>query len=211
MALLIIFYPSSNVHADELPQLPTAPSLTRTPPLPSLVAYGTPKPPGILENATVRAPDIDFWKEKSLNWPVQGLITSGYGPRGRAMHRGIDIPVPTGTPIVAAASGVVEASRTFNGYGYAVIIDHKDGLRTLYAHCSRLAVSKGDQVERGQVIAYAGNTGDSTTPHLHFEVMLRGAHRDPVVYLKEKQQQQRQQTLIGASLGGPHHLVITVR
>ena len=190
IALLAVFVPSSCVFAEELLQLPSAPALEKTPPLPSIVAFGTPKPPELVTNAKVHAPNIDFWKEKSLDWPVNGIITSGYGARGRSLHRGVDIPVPTGTPIHAASSGVVEAARAFNGYGYAVIIDHKDGMKTLYAHCSRLAVNKGDRVERGHVIAYAGNTGDSTTPHLHFEVIFRGVYRDPVVYLKDKQHQQ---------------------
>ena len=191
MILLMLFGSSSNVLAEELTQLPPAPALAQIPPLPSIVAFGTPKPPGILENATVHAPDIDFWKEKSLSRPVNGIVTSGYGPRGGALHRGVDIPVPTGTPIYAASSGVVEAARAFTGYGYTVVIDHQDGIKTLYAHCSRLVVEKSEQVERGQVIAYAGNTGRSITSHLHFEVIFRGAHRDPVVYLKERAPQQQ--------------------
>jgi len=154
------------------------------------VEFGTPKPPDILEGAKVDAPDFDFWKEKSLSWPVHGKITSTYGLRGDGaltrMHNGVDIPVPYGTPIQAAAAGVIVEARAYTGYGNTVIIDHENGMKTLYAHCSDLAVKQGERVENGQVIAYAGNTGRATSPHVHFEVMLYGVLRNPVVYLKER-------------------------
>jgi murein DD-endopeptidase MepM/ murein hydrolase activator NlpD len=125
-----------------------------------------------------------------LLWPVRGRISSGFGWRGsgpqRSLHEGIDIPVPEGTPVQAALSGVVSEARVFNGYGNTVILDHGDGngTQTLYAHCSRIAVKPGEYVEAGQVIAYAGNTGRSTTSHLHFGVIVAGVFRDPLVLLK---------------------------
>jgi murein DD-endopeptidase MepM/ murein hydrolase activator NlpD len=123
-----------------------------------------------------------------LLWPVRGKISSGFGWRGsgkhRAMHEGIDIPVPRGTPVQAALSGVVAEARVYNGYGKTVILDHGDETRTLYAHCSKIAVKQGEYVEAGQIVAYAGSTGRSTTPHLHFGVIVRGVFRDPVTLLK---------------------------
>jgi len=131
----------------------------------------------------------------TLAWPVFGRISSGFGLRFSRelevvrMHEGIDIPAPTGTPIQAAAAGVVVEARSSRGYGRTVIIDHGNGLRTLYAHCSSLAVSRGDRVESGQIIAYVGSTGRASSPHLHFGVIYRGAYRDPVAFLKERPQQ----------------------
>jgi murein DD-endopeptidase MepM/ murein hydrolase activator NlpD len=105
------------------------------------------------------------------------------------MHRGIDILVPKGTPVQAAAAGVVHEAREFNGYGQTVILDHGDGTQTLYAHCSELTVRKGEKVERGQAIAYAGDTGRATTHHVHFGVMVSGSFRDPMTLLPKGPQQ----------------------
>ena len=191
IVLLPIF--ASPLYADELSQVPPVPVLSSNPSLPSLEMFGTPTPPCLLEDATVDAPDIDFWKEKSLFWPVLGKISSGFGPRSDGeqtrIHNGVDIPVPNGTPVQAVASGVVLEARTYTGYGYTVIIDHKDGIKTLYAHCSSLAVSKNEEVESGQVIAYVGSTGRATSPHLHLGVMIYDNFRDPMVYLKDAPQQ----------------------
>jgi murein DD-endopeptidase MepM/ murein hydrolase activator NlpD len=108
-------------------------------------------------------------------WPTTGTFTSGYGPRWGRMHRGIDIAGPVGTPIVAAASGVVVRSGwNSGGYGNLVDIRHADGSLTRYAHNSRLLVREGQQVNQGQQIAAMGSTGFSTGPHLHFEIHLPG-------------------------------------
>ncbi|MGL5080446.1 MAG: peptidoglycan DD-metalloendopeptidase family protein [Microcoleaceae cyanobacterium] len=104
-------------------------------------------------------------------WPSKGILTSGYGWRWGRMHKGIDIAGPIGTPIVAAASGVVtHASWNDGGYGYLVEIEHSDGSLTLYAHNDRIIVNKGQKVVQGQHISDMGSTGRSTGPHLHFEV-----------------------------------------
>lgn len=116
-------------------------------------------------------------------WPTSGTVTSGFGPRWGRMHEGLDIAAPTGTPVTAAASGTVIVAGGQGGYGNLVVIDHGGGLATAYAHQSRLAVQVGDSVTQGGVVGYVGSTGNSTGPHLHFEVRVGGAARDPVPYL----------------------------
>lgn len=117
-----------------------------------------------------------------LVWPTQGVLTSPYGWRWGTMHRGIDIGAPSGTPIYAAAGGTVFYAGWMGGYGNLILIDHGDGRVTAYAHQSSLAVS-GGSVGRGQLIGYVGSTGDSTGPHLHFELRLDGSAVDPLPYL----------------------------
>lgn len=125
----------------------------------------------------------------ALIWPVNGVVTSPYGYRTHPIfgttiyHSGIDIGVDYGTPVHAADGGVVVEAGWISGYGYAVIIDHGNGLSTLYGHNQELAVSEGQSVSQGQVIAYAGSTGNSTGPHVHFEVRANGDHVDPSAYL----------------------------
>ena len=124
-----------------------------------------------------------------LGWPVSGEITSPYGYRIHPIwgttiyHSGIDIGVDEGTPVHAADSGVIVWSGWMGGYGYAVVIDHGNGLSTLYGHNSELAVDEGQSVSKGQVVAYAGSTGNSTGPHVHFEVRENGDPVDPMGYL----------------------------
>lgn len=117
-------------------------------------------------------------------WPANGAFTSGYGQRWGRLHAGIDIAAPVGTPIYAARSGtVISASMNSGGYGNLVLIDHGGGIVTAYAHQSRLATSTGASVSAGQVIGYVGNTGNSTGPHLHFEVRVNGSAVNPMNYL----------------------------
>ena len=124
-----------------------------------------------------------------LAWPVSSVITSGFGWRehpifGRQIfHTGIDIGVDEGTPVHAADSGTVVYSGWMDGYGYAVVIDHGNGISTLCAHNSDLAVSEGQSVSKGAVIAYAGSTGNATGPHVHFEVRVNGDPVNPLGYL----------------------------
>ncbi len=118
-----------------------------------------------------------------LIWPLDGLLTSGFGYRWGRMHEGIDIAVAEGTPIRASKGGTVIMASYNGGYGNYTCIDHGSGLSTCYAHQSAFAASAGQSVNQGQVIGYSGNTGSSTGPHLHFEVRINGAAQDPMGYL----------------------------
>lgn len=131
------------------------------------------------------AGNTQFLGSGKLGWPVSGRITSEFTNRinpitGKAeKHLGLDIAVPTGTPIAAAEKGTVIKAGWNNSYGNMVIVDHGGGIATLYGHNSRLAVSVGTQVTRGQTIAYAGSTGMSTGSHCHFEVRVNGQYQNP--------------------------------
>ena len=118
-----------------------------------------------------------------LGWPVSGPVTSGFGVRWGRMHEGIDIAVGEGTPVRAAAAGTVIYAGWMSGYGNLVAVDHRNGLSTAYAHNSSLAVSVGQSVAAGEIVSYSGNTGNSTGPHVHFEVRVDGSAVDPLGYL----------------------------
>jgi murein DD-endopeptidase MepM/ murein hydrolase activator NlpD len=121
--------------------------------------------------------------------PLQVPVGSGFGFRadpftGRsALHTGLDFPADVGTPVAAAAGGVVVSTGSHPAYGQMVEIDHGRGLVTRYAHNSKIRVADGDLVKRGQVIAAVGSTGRSTGPHLHFEVLVDGVPQDPDKFL----------------------------
>ncbi len=121
--------------------------------------------------------------DQKFMYPINTRITSYYGPRWGRMHEGIDFAAPMGSPIKAVSSGRVVYSGWANGYGYVVIIEHQKGLRTLYAHNSKLLVRVGESVGRGEVISRSGNTGNSTGPHLHFEVQVNGRPENPLDYI----------------------------
>ncbi len=126
-------------------------------------------------------------------WPMTGVLTAKFGWRihpiyhTKMFHNGIDIAAPFGTPIKAAASGIVAYAGWFGGYGYTVILAHPNGFYTLYAHLSKYVVKEGQKVYQGQVIAYEGSTGWSTGPHLHFGIYRKiGGKKefvDPLKYL----------------------------
>jgi murein DD-endopeptidase MepM/ murein hydrolase activator NlpD len=118
-----------------------------------------------------------------LIWPVNGPVVSPFGYRWGRLHAGIDIAVPYGTPIHAAAAGTVVLAGWVSGYGNYTCIDHGGGMATCYAHQSSYAVSQGAAVAQGQVIGYVGCTGHCFGPHLHFEVRINGAPVDPLGYL----------------------------
>ncbi|MBV6624232.1 MAG: peptidoglycan DD-metalloendopeptidase family protein [Rivularia sp. (in: Bacteria)] len=122
---------------------------------------------------------------KGFVWPAKGVFTSGFGPRWGRMHKGIDIAAPTGTPIRAAADGVVvSAGWNRGGYGKLVDIRHADGTLTRYAHNSKIIVRKGQRVQQGQMISKMGSTGFSTGPHLHFEIRKGGKKAvNPIAFL----------------------------
>ena len=116
-------------------------------------------------------------------WPVNGPITSPFGQRWGTLHPGIDIGVPSGTPVHAAAAGKVVWCGWMSGYGNLVMVDHGGGYATAYGHNTRVAVSCGQEVAQGAVIAYSGCTGFCTGPHVHFEVRVNGTPVDPLGYL----------------------------
>jgi len=121
--------------------------------------------------------------------PVDSQVGSGFGFRmdpitGRtALHTGLDFSAEPGTPIQAAAGGMVTSTEPHPQYGNLLEIDHGNGLTTRYAHTQRILVKTGDVVKRGQVVALVGNTGRSTGPHLHFEVLVDGVMQDPAKFL----------------------------
>ncbi|MDR7506381.1 MAG: M23 family metallopeptidase [Armatimonadota bacterium] len=118
-----------------------------------------------------------------LQWPATGDLSSFFGLRWNAQHRGIDIAASPGAPIFAARSGRVVLAGWYGGYGLTVIVDHGRGYQTLYAHASAVLVRPGQQVRAGQLIARVGSTGVSTGPHLHFEFRVNGRPVNPLRYL----------------------------
>jgi murein DD-endopeptidase MepM/ murein hydrolase activator NlpD len=115
----------------------------------------------------------------TLLFPTSGTVTSNFGQRWGRLHAGLDIGAPTGTPVLAADSGTVIFSGTMSGYGIAVMIDHGNGMVTLYAHMSATTTSKGASVSKGTMVGKVGSTGRSTGPHLHFEVRVNGVATNP--------------------------------
>ena len=118
-----------------------------------------------------------------LSPPVSGTVSSGFGNRSGGRHAGIDILAPAGTEVVAASSGIAEYSGGKRGYGRAVILDHGDGITTLYGHLATIRVQSGETVPVGAVIGTVGRSGNATTYHLHFELRVDGEAVDPVPYL----------------------------
>jgi murein DD-endopeptidase MepM/ murein hydrolase activator NlpD len=123
--------------------------------------------------------------------PVEGAsLTSGYGLRnhpvlgGRRQHRGVDLAMPTGTPVYATADGVISKAEWFSSYGLYISVEHGAAIQTRYGHLSRLAVAAGQQVKKGDLIGYVGSTGRSTGPHLHYEVRIAGTAVNPVPYMQ---------------------------
>ena len=116
-------------------------------------------------------------------WPLRGRITSTFGRRGRRFHRGLDVGAPRGTEVRAAAPGEVTFSGRSGGYGQLVVVAHKGGYATLYAHHRKNRVRRGQRVDRGTVVGEVGTSGNATGPHLHFEIRSDGRSRDPLLYL----------------------------
>jgi murein DD-endopeptidase MepM/ murein hydrolase activator NlpD len=120
-----------------------------------------------------------------FGWPVEGEIISRFGTRHGHPHEGIDIRAPKGTRVYAAEAGrVIHADATLEGYGKMIVIKHTGHLYTVYAHNSKLLVHPGDFVEKGQAIAEVGQSGNATTPHLHFEIRTDQTPHDPLGYLE---------------------------
>lgn len=132
---------------------------------------------------------------KDFIWPLRtnfyisstfGWRSNPFGGSGTEFHNGLDLPSPSGTPIYAAKGGTVTKAQYSGGYGNCVVISHGDGTSTLYGHASSLAVSAGQVVKQGDVIAYVGTTGRSTGNHLHFTLMVNGVAVDPIKYLPKR-------------------------
>lgn len=123
----------------------------------------------------------------ALHTPTIGWLTSSFGVRDGVMHKGIDLAANLGTPVEAALDGKVSFSGILKGYGKVVKVNHGNGMETIYAHCNKLYVNSGEEVKRGDHIADVGSTGDSTGPHLHFEVKINGNPVDPLKYANNKQ------------------------
>ncbi len=120
-------------------------------------------------------------------WPVEGPIIAPFGVRweadGPTIHRGVDIVVPTGTPVYAMSSGNVSFAGTMTDFGLVVLLDHRDGISTLYAHLSQILVVECQAVTRDESLGLSGASGNATGPHLHFEIRGRGHQLDPVAML----------------------------
>lgn len=126
-------------------------------------------------------------RQSTFSWPVLGPITSRFGPRGREFHHGLDIAAKKGTEIKAIEAGKVIFAGYKNWvYGNAVIIDHGDGIKAMYAHNSKNLVKEGDWVKVGQPIALIGSTGRSTGPHVHLEIHVNDVPVNPILYLRER-------------------------
>ncbi|MBW4488046.1 MAG: M23 family metallopeptidase [Trichocoleus desertorum ATA4-8-CV12] len=163
----------------------SAPGLIR------LIQVAVPSPPIATYSSSSSNHNFAWPTDSSIQagyiWPVKGVVTSGFGPRWGRMHNGIDIAGPVGTPIQAAAAGVVISSGwNEGGYGNLVKIQHPNGSVTLYAHNQKNLVRSGQQVQQGQIIAELGSTGNSTGPHCHFEIRPQGQTAvNPIVLLSK--------------------------
>jgi murein DD-endopeptidase MepM/ murein hydrolase activator NlpD len=115
--------------------------------------------------------------------PFQGEIISPYGWRGNRMHRGVDIKLNIGDPVVSSFKGVVRYAKDAPGFGLTVIVRHHNGLETIYSHLSKISVEPGEFVEPGQLVGLGGNTGRTTTSHLHFEIRFKGIAFDPQSFI----------------------------
>jgi murein DD-endopeptidase MepM/ murein hydrolase activator NlpD len=135
---------------------------------------------GLATSITQNAPDVWLLPVRDYRY------SSPYGQRWGRLHAGVDLAGPTGTVIYAMHGGTVTHSRFSGGYGYLVIIDHGDGVETLYAHASELLAYEGQEVQAGEPIALMGNTGYSFGSHLHLEIHINGTPVDPVPWLEER-------------------------
>lgn len=157
-------------------------------------ANGLDENPSLAKNQELFIPDAKpkntvLASQSEFGWPVSGQVTSGFGYRqhpmggGTRFHRGVDIAAEYGTPIYAAQSGKVQHGDWYGLMGKCVIIQHANDYSTYYAHCSRIVVTPGQWVKRGQLIAYIGSTGLSTGPHVHFEIRRNDVPLNPMRFL----------------------------
>jgi murein DD-endopeptidase MepM/ murein hydrolase activator NlpD len=137
----------------------------------------------IAQRSTTGVVDTGGAGRNGFAWPIRGIITSPYGPRGGGYHTGMDIDCETGDAIGASKAGKVIAAEWGGGYGNMIIIDHGGGYTTLYAHQSSLYVGRGTRVTQHQKIGACGATGNATGDHLHFEIRINGQHTNPYPYM----------------------------
>jgi murein DD-endopeptidase MepM/ murein hydrolase activator NlpD len=149
----------------------------------SRAAVAPPDPPSSPGGSASAGGPVAGISSSGFIWPLNGRLTSPFGPRWGRMHQGQDIAAPMGTPIKAAKAGKVIKAGVAGGYGNLTLIDHGGGIVTAYGHQSRFAVAEGADVVQGQVIGFVGSTGHSTGPHCHFEVRVNGTQRNPRPYL----------------------------
>jgi murein DD-endopeptidase MepM/ murein hydrolase activator NlpD len=128
-------------------------------------------------------PKLELSAQARLQWPLAGVLYARFGPRGETRHDGLDIAAPAGTLIRSSGEGSVLYSGEQRGYGHVVILQHPDGLVSLYAHNSENLVAEGARVRSGEAIARVGEASRTSGPHLHFEVREAGVPRDPLKYL----------------------------
>lgn len=121
-------------------------------------------------------------------WPVSGRITSGFGPRWGGFHYGLDLAAPAGSPVKAIFAGTVTVAGWVGSYGYMVCIDHHNGWESVYGHNARLYVTVGQEVQKGQIIAVVGRTGNATGPHVHLETIYLGRHKNPLAVLPARRE-----------------------
>ena len=160
-----------------------------------LVVASKPKPPAVpprpapakaSRDRSAAAATVQGLTSRGFARPGAGRLTSGYGRRWGRLHAGIDLASGIGSPVRAAADGRVESAGWEGGYGRAVRITHSDGTVTIYGHMSALLVDSGERVVAGQLIGREGNTGQSTGPHLHFEVRVNGTPVNPLPWLRKR-------------------------
>lgn len=171
--------PSAQTGAVPLPQAPASPGTAPTTPAPATQTATTQPPPAVPQPAPLTG--------GQFLWPVNGKIIAGFGPREGGLHNdGINVSAPLGTPIRAAENGVVAyAGNELRGFGNMLLIRHADGWMSAYAHADALLVKRGDTVTRGQTIARVGQTGNVSSPQLHFELRRGTDAVDPTKYLGE--------------------------
>lgn len=139
----------------------------------------------VSNNTSSSSGKYNTWNGGSMSWPIPGhyYVSSGLGTRWGSPHNGIDIPAPIGTPVYACADGyVITAQSNYYNCGNAILISHGNGATSMYYHLSGFAVSAGQNVSKGQLIGYSGNTGFSTGPHLHWGLRVNGSYVDPRSY-----------------------------
>lgn len=147
--------------------------------------------PGATETRAVPPPDelrehLSPVARRTFRPPIRGKVGSPFGPRKGGFHRGLDILAPDGTEVRASEFGLVlYVGNGLRGYGNAIVLDHGEGITTLYGHLEEFRVESGDAVAAGQVIGTVGRTGNATTSHLHFEIRLEDEALDPEIHVRE--------------------------